>query len=232
MALATAFKSSLLESFEIAIVVIGLGTAGGRWAEAIGGALVAAVMLVLFAFWFRASLEKVPVKPAKFIAASLLMGFGTYWVGEGVAFGWPGGMLSLIWLTLLWGLLMAGGSMFLRSKRGDEVAKTPGPRTREGHGPPSRRDVIVVVSKWGYRSRNSGNLVVEVWGLSLWWGLRGMVVVITGAGGIGSEIASAFAREGCRVAVCDRLEDRLESVVGDSTGCAGEDLHDGRRRLG
>ena len=77
-----------------------------------------------------------PVKPAKFIAASLLMGFGTYWVGEGVAFGWPGGMLSLIWLTLL-GLLMAGGSMFLRSNRGDEVAKTPGPRTREGHGPPS-----------------------------------------------------------------------------------------------
>lgn len=43
-------------------------------------------------------------------------------------------------------------------------------------------------------------------------GLRGRVVVITGAGGIGSETARAFAREGCRVAVCDVLEDRLEEL--------------------
>jgi uncharacterized protein len=43
-------------------------------------------------------------------------------------------------------------------------------------------------------------------------GLRGKVVVITGAGGIGSETARAFVEEGCRVAVCDRLEDRLESA--------------------
>ena len=113
VALATAFKSSLLESFEIAIVVIGLGTAGGRWFEAIGGALVATVMLIVFAFWLRASLERVPVKPAKFVAAALLMGFGTYWVGEGIGFGWPGGMLSLIWLPLLWGFLMAGASRIL-----------------------------------------------------------------------------------------------------------------------
>ena len=43
-------------------------------------------------------------------------------------------------------------------------------------------------------------------------GLRGKVVVITGAGGIGSETARGFADAGCRVAVCDRLEDRLESA--------------------
>ena len=127
VAVATAFKSSLLESFEIAIVVIGLGTAGGNWFESIGGALVATAALVCFAFWLRASLEKVPVKPAKFIAATLLMGFGTYWVGEGLGFEWPGGMLSLLWLPLLWGLLMAGGAMFLRSRLGDATAT---------HGPP------------------------------------------------------------------------------------------------
>ena len=134
MALATAFKSSLLESFEIAIVVIGLGTAGGQWFEAIGGALVATVVLIFFAFWLRASLERVPVKPVKFIAASLLMGFGTYWVGEGIGFGWPGGMLSLIWLTLLWGLLMAGGATFLRSRRRDAKLEA---QARGGHRPPS-----------------------------------------------------------------------------------------------
>jgi uncharacterized protein len=55
-------------------------------------------------------------------------------------------------------------------------------------------------------------------------GLRGKVVVITGAGGIGSETARAFAEEGCRVAVCDRLEDRLEGARRRLEGCAGEVL--------
>jgi uncharacterized membrane protein len=136
VALATAFKSSLVESFEIAIVVIGLGTAGGKWYEAIGGALVASVFLVCAAFWLRASLERVPVKPAKFVAASLLMGFGTYWVGEGIGFGWPGGILSLIWLPLLWGLLMAAGAVFLRSRR-RITAEPQGPRTYGRQEPPS-----------------------------------------------------------------------------------------------
>jgi uncharacterized membrane protein len=136
VALAAAFKSSLLESFEIAIVVIGLGTAGGQWFEAVGGALVATVAVIVLAFWLRTSLERVPVKPAKFVAATLLMGFGTYWVGEGIGFGWPGGMVSLIWLPLLWGLLMAGGAVFLRWRR-SEATKSTEPQSRAGHGPPS-----------------------------------------------------------------------------------------------
>ena len=125
VALATAFKSSLVESLEIAVVVIGLGTAGGKWFEAIGGALVATGVLICSAFFLRAPLERVPVKPAKFFAATLLMGFGTYWVGEGLGFGWPGGILSLIWLTLLWGLLLAGAAAFLRTRR-RESAETQG----------------------------------------------------------------------------------------------------------
>ena len=52
--------------------------------------------------------------------------------------------------------------------------------------------------------------------------LRGMVVMITGAGGIGSETVRAFAREGCRVAVCDRLDDRLESAREQLERCASE----------
>jgi len=136
VAVVAAFKSSLLESFEIAIVVIGLGTAGGDWLEAIGGALVASAALIFVAFWLRASLERVPVKPAKFIAATLLMGFGTYWVGEGLGFEWPGGVVSLLWLPLLWGLFMAGGAMFLRSRRrGASLAQRP--PTHGGHKPPS-----------------------------------------------------------------------------------------------
>jgi uncharacterized protein len=52
--------------------------------------------------------------------------------------------------------------------------------------------------------------------------LRGKVVMITGAGGIGSETARAFAAEGCRVVVCDRRRDRLESLLERLEGCAGE----------
>ncbi|HEX5848156.1 MAG TPA: SDR family oxidoreductase [Rubrobacter sp.] len=52
--------------------------------------------------------------------------------------------------------------------------------------------------------------------------LRGRVVVITGAGGIGSEIARAFAEEGCRVAICDRVEEGLEGVRERLGGSGGE----------
>jgi short-subunit dehydrogenase len=42
--------------------------------------------------------------------------------------------------------------------------------------------------------------------------LRDRVVVITGAGGIGAATALAFAREGCRVALCDVDDDSLRSA--------------------
>ena len=51
---------------------------------------------------------------------------------------------------------------------------------------------------------------------------RGKVVMITGAGGIGSETARAFAGAGCRVALCDRLEDRLDSAREKVEGTPGE----------
>lgn len=115
--LMTAFKSSLLESVEIAIVVVTLGVTGGRWFEAIGGALVAAVGLVFFAFQLRAPLKRIPVKLMKFIASMLLMGFGTYWLGQGLDVHWPTGSWAIIWLPLVWGLLMAGAATFLRWRR-------------------------------------------------------------------------------------------------------------------
>lgn len=131
VALAAAFKSSLLESVEIAIVVVGFGIAGGDWFESIGGALIATMGLIIFAILLRAPLVRVPVKAMKFVASMLLMGFGTYWLGEGFGYEWPTGGWSLIWLPLLWGLLMAGGAAFLRM-RPSEVAGSQEPPTREG----------------------------------------------------------------------------------------------------
>lgn len=117
VALAAAFKSSLLESVEIAIVVVGFGVAGGDWFESISGAFLATIGLIMFAALLRAPLARVPVKATKFVASMLLMGFGTYWLGEGLGYEWPTGDWSLLWLPLLWGLLMAGGAAFQRSRR-------------------------------------------------------------------------------------------------------------------
>ncbi len=73
--------------------------------------------LVLFAVLLRASLARVPVKAMKFFASMLLMGFGTYWLGEGLGYEWPTGGWSVLWLPLLWGVGMAVAAVILRSRR-------------------------------------------------------------------------------------------------------------------
>ncbi|GAB4426595.1 MAG: hypothetical protein OHK0015_07640 [Chloroflexi bacterium OHK40] len=114
VAIATAFKSSLLESFEIALVVVTLGAANAAWNEAIGGALVATIGLLVVAFLLRAPLSRVPVKPMKFVAAMLLMGFGSYWLGEGLGIHWTGAVWAILYLTALWGVGMALAIRVLR----------------------------------------------------------------------------------------------------------------------
>jgi uncharacterized membrane protein len=113
-AVVTTFKGALLDSVEVAIAVVTLGAAGGKWTEAIGGASVAAVGLVAIAFLFRTPLNTVPVKPMKFVASMLLMGFGIYWLCEGLNVELPGGDLAIIWLPFAWGSLMAIAALLLR----------------------------------------------------------------------------------------------------------------------
>lgn len=79
-----------------------------------GGALAATLSLVALAVPLRTSLSRVPVQPTKFFAAMLLIGFGTYWIGEGLGYDWPTGGWSILWLPILWGLLMAAGALVLR----------------------------------------------------------------------------------------------------------------------
>jgi uncharacterized membrane protein len=116
VAIATAFKSSLLESFEIALVVVALAAPGGAWLESLAGALVALLLLTTLALLLRRSLNRVPVKPMKFVAAMMLMGFGTYWLGEGLGLEWWGGSWAMLYLTGLWGVGMAITAL-LRRKR-------------------------------------------------------------------------------------------------------------------
>ena len=88
-----------MESFEIAVVVIGLGTAGKVVRGDRRGAGRHGV-LICSAFFLRAPLERCPSNRPVFRGYSAYE-LRYYWVGEGLGFGWPGGILSLIWLTLL-----------------------------------------------------------------------------------------------------------------------------------
>ncbi|MEA5507635.1 COG4280 domain-containing protein [Halotia wernerae UHCC 0503] len=117
-AVVTTFKGALLDSVEVAIAVVTLGAAGGQWIDAISGASFAAVGLVVVAFLFRTPLNRVPVKPMKFVAAMLLMGFGIYWLGEGLKVEWPFGNWAIIWLPLAWGSFMATAAALLRWRVG------------------------------------------------------------------------------------------------------------------
>lgn len=124
-AMLVAFKSSLIESFEVAIIVLGLGLASGAWSESISGMLLAAVGLVVFAVLLRGTLQNVPVKPTKFFAAALLLGFGTYWLGEGLGLGWPGGILSVVGLVVLASVAMVAGAAVLRSRSDGKTGQRP-----------------------------------------------------------------------------------------------------------
>jgi uncharacterized membrane protein len=116
VAIATAFKSSLLESFEIALVVVALAAPQGRWLESLAGALAATLLLATLALLLRRSLKRVPVKPMKFVAAMMLMGFGTYWLGEGLGLEWWGESWALLYLTGLWGVGMALTALLWRRR--------------------------------------------------------------------------------------------------------------------
>lgn len=119
VAVVTAFKSSLLESVEIAIAVVTLGVTGGKWFEAVGGALVSVVGLLCIAFLLRTPLNQVPVKLMKFVAAMLLMGFGTYWLCEGLNLQLLADNWAIVWLPLAWGLFMASAAAILRWRLGE-----------------------------------------------------------------------------------------------------------------
>jgi len=117
-AVVTTFKGALLDSVEVAIAVVTLGAAESQWLEAISGAGLATFGLVVLAFLFRTPLQQVPVKPMKFVAAMLLMGFGLYWLGAGLNLKWPGGHWAIIGLPLAWGVGMATISAIWRWRIG------------------------------------------------------------------------------------------------------------------
>jgi uncharacterized membrane protein len=100
VAVATAFKITMLEGIEVVFIVIAVGAAGrGLLLPAGAGALAALLLVVALGLALHRPLAKIPENTLKFAVGVLLSGFGTFWAGEGIGLPWPGGDFSLLALT-------------------------------------------------------------------------------------------------------------------------------------
>jgi uncharacterized membrane protein len=96
VALAAAFNITMLEGTEVVFIVIALGAGGtGLLMPASLGAVAALLFVAGLGFALHRPLARVPENNLKFVVGVLLSGFGTFWVGEGAGFAWPGEDLAI-----------------------------------------------------------------------------------------------------------------------------------------
>ena len=105
VAVATAFKITMLEGLEVVVIVIAAGAGGtGLLVPASAGALAALVLVVLLGIIVHRPLAMIPENALKFVVGLLMTAFGTFWVGEGIGIDWPGQDRSIVGLVV--GFLM------------------------------------------------------------------------------------------------------------------------------
>ena len=97
-----AFKGVLLEGLEVAFIVLTFGANQHRVALAAAAAGLAVLLVIAVGAAARAPLTKVPENTLKFAVGVLLSAFGSFWVGEGMGLGWPGGGWAIPGLIVAW----------------------------------------------------------------------------------------------------------------------------------
>jgi uncharacterized membrane protein len=96
VAVAAAFHITMLEGTEVVFLVIALGAGrAGLLLPASVGALIALAVVAGLGLALHRPLARVPENSLKFAVGVLLAGFGTFWVGEGAGFSWPGSDLAI-----------------------------------------------------------------------------------------------------------------------------------------
>jgi uncharacterized membrane protein len=101
VAFATAFQIVMLEGTEVVFIVVAIGAGGvGLLLPASFGAIAALLTVVALGFALHRPLANVPENKLKFVVGVLLSAFGTFWVGEGAHFLWPGGDWSILGLVI------------------------------------------------------------------------------------------------------------------------------------
>ncbi len=100
IAFAAAFQITMLEGAEVVFIVIAVGAGGvGLLLPAASGAVAALLVVTALGFALHRPLSAVPENTLKFAVGVLLSTFGTFWVGEGLGFPWPGEDWSLLGLV-------------------------------------------------------------------------------------------------------------------------------------
>jgi uncharacterized membrane protein len=96
VAVSTSFKITMVEGIEVVFIVIAVGAGGqGLLLPASLGALAALLLVVALGLVLHRPVAMIPENMLKFLVGVLLCAFGTFWVGEGIGFDWPGGDLAL-----------------------------------------------------------------------------------------------------------------------------------------
>jgi uncharacterized membrane protein len=96
VAVGAAFKITMIEGIEVVFIVVAMGAAGrGLLVPASLGAVVALLLVVALGLVLHRPVAMIPENILKFVVGILLCSFGTFWIGEGIGFAWPGGDLAI-----------------------------------------------------------------------------------------------------------------------------------------
>ncbi len=153
VAVLTSFKAVVLEGLEVVFIVIAIGASGRLLVPATLGAAMALAVVVALGLALRRPLSTVPENALKFGVGVLLSAFGSFWVGESLGLGWPGGDLSIGLLTAafaLLALLLTAASRRLRMSANRRRSQPT--KTAAATPPPSDPGVAMAIGR-------------EVWGL-------------------------------------------------------------------
>lgn len=107
------FKGVFLEGVEVVFIVVTFGLSAGSFGMAIAGAVVAALIVLMLGYAFRAPLSAIPENLLKYGVGIMLTSFGTYWSVEGLGYfrddgesvTWIGGTVALVVLVAAWSVL-------------------------------------------------------------------------------------------------------------------------------
>ncbi|WP_216851114.1 hypothetical protein [Acidisphaera sp. L21] len=127
IALATAFKITMVEGVEVVFIVVAIGGGGGGLLlPASVGALVALLLVTALGVALHRPVAMIPENTLKFAVGILVSAFGAFWIGEGLGLAWPGGDWSLLGLNAGW-LMMSLLLVILcrhRSRMSPSVARS------------------------------------------------------------------------------------------------------------
>ena len=118
-----AFKTVLLEGFEVVFIVLTFGALKGALVTATLAAFVSLVVVAATAFAIRKPLTKAPENTMKFIVGAMATTFGIFWTTEGLRIEWPFADLSIILIAVLVVIVSFGCIIWLRAKTPGEKAK-------------------------------------------------------------------------------------------------------------